>query len=59
MPLESAEERLENGVGVGMGEVKEGMDFDWMDFRLGFGCQTKVRVVSLWSRPFDLYERGI
>ncbi|KAL7480759.1 hypothetical protein ACHAW6_006416 [Cyclotella cf. meneghiniana] len=35
-------ERMENGVGVGMGDVREGQAFDWMDFRLRFGCQTKV-----------------
>lgn len=33
--LDSKESRLERGVGVG--------GFDWMDFRLKFGCQTKVR----------------
>eukprot|EP00804_Cyclotella_cryptica_P016088 CCRYP_004226-RA/>CCRYP_004226-RA protein AED:0.01 eAED:0.01 QI:284/1/1/1/0.5/0.33/3/2017/924 len=35
-------ERMENGVGIGMGDVREGQAFDWMDFRLRFGCQTKV-----------------
>ncbi|KAL7537496.1 hypothetical protein ACHAWF_005786, partial [Thalassiosira exigua] len=50
--LEGREERLAAGVGAGMGSfaaddadggggTKE-RDFDWMDFRLDFGCQKKV-----------------
>jgi len=27
---------------LGMGEIDAGKEFDWMDFRLRFGCQTKV-----------------
>ncbi|KAL7534899.1 hypothetical protein ACHAXR_007993 [Thalassiosira sp. AJA248-18] len=38
MGLEGREARLGAGVGVGMGSE----EFDWMDFRLKFGCQTKV-----------------
>jgi hypothetical protein len=39
------EERMENGVAVGMadfGGENQGK-FEWDEFRLGFGCQTKVR----------------
>ena len=51
MALVSKEERLAAGIGEGMGsyvetdEDKNGdktNDFDWMDFRLKFGCQEKV-----------------
>lgn len=44
--LEGAEEKREAGVGRGMGSLtgeKGGEAFDWMDFRLRFGCQSKVR----------------
>mmetsp|Transcript_21357 Transcript_21357/g.39249 ORF Transcript_21357/g.39249 Transcript_21357/m.39249 type:complete len:317 (+) Transcript_21357:2-952(+) len=49
--LESRQERREAGVGVGMGSLGGGLVegkgaqkelFDWMDFRLRFGCQRKV-----------------
>lgn len=36
------ETRKAEGVGSGMGQIDEGRAFDWMDFRLQFGCQTKV-----------------
>ncbi|KAL7500233.1 hypothetical protein ACHAWT_010952 [Skeletonema menzelii] len=41
-PLTTNEQRMAEGVGVGMGEVGAGKEFDWLDFRLKFGCQTKV-----------------
>lgn len=41
-PLANNKERMAEGVGVGMGEIDAGKEFDWMDFRLRFGCQTKV-----------------
>jgi len=41
-PLENSKERMAGGVGLGMGEIDAGKEFDWMDFRLRFGCQTKV-----------------
>jgi len=49
--LTGREERLEQGVGAGMGnyvqkdvtsELEKKGEFDWMDFRLKFGCQKKV-----------------
>ena len=44
--LENHQEQLEAGVGVGMGNLGKNGDkeFDWMDFRLKFGCQNKVCV---------------
>ena len=39
------ETRKAEGVGSGMGEIDAGKEFDWMDFRLQFGCQTKVSKV--------------
>lgn len=41
-PLLDNDTRKAEGVGVGMGEIDAGKEFDWMDFRLQFGCQTKV-----------------
>jgi hypothetical protein len=49
--LMGKEERMENGVGVGMEDVGEGKEFDWGQFRLGFGCQTKVSAVG-WGCHF-------
>ena len=45
------EEDVENGDGTkdGDGNIKE---FDWMDFRLKFGCQSKVRMDGILF-PFD------
>ena len=40
-PLADNEKRIAEGVGLGMGGIA-GKEFDWMDFRLQFGCQTKV-----------------
>lgn len=40
--LANNEQRMAEGVGVGMGEIDVGEEFDWLDFRLKFGCQTKV-----------------
>ena len=41
--LEDGEERKEYGVGLGMEDLGgNGGDFDWGEFRLEFGCQTKV-----------------
>jgi len=48
MALVSKEERVAAGIGEGMGSYVETdkeddeNDFDWMDFRLKFGCQEKV-----------------
>ena len=42
--LDSSERRAEEGIGAGMGDiVTDKKPFDWMDFRLTFGCQTKVK----------------
>ena len=35
-------ERDAEGVGAGMADVGDGEPFEWMDFRLQFGCQDKV-----------------
>ena len=40
--LVNNKERMAEGVGMGMGKIETGREFDWMDFRLKFGCQTKV-----------------
>ena len=53
--LETREEMLEAGVGTGMGDMNQGNDFSWMDFRLKFGCQSKVSdgiLNSSYSSPF-------
>eukprot|EP00984_Skeletonema_dohrnii_P009610 scaffold3677_cov94-Skeletonema_dohrnii-CCMP3373.AAC.4 len=41
-PLANNEQRMAEGVGFGMGEIDAGKEFDWLNFRLKFGCQTKV-----------------
>mmetsp|Transcript_22593 Transcript_22593/g.38525 ORF Transcript_22593/g.38525 Transcript_22593/m.38525 type:complete len:822 (-) Transcript_22593:2122-4587(-) len=41
-PLANNEQRMAEGVGLGMGEIDAGKEFDWLNFRLKFGCQTKV-----------------
>ena len=54
--LVSKEERVAAGIGEGMGsyvetdeeEDDEKNDFDWMDFRLKFGCQEKVCYVCAY-----------
>lgn len=46
-PLTTNEQRMAEGVGVGMGEVGAGKEFDWLDFRLKFGCQTKVSQIRI------------
>jgi len=40
--LWTKEDRLAVGIGAGMGDVGEQKEFDWLDFRLKFGCQTRV-----------------
>lgn len=44
--LMTREERLDAGVGAGMGSLGQndaaGQEFDWMNFQLKFGCQSKV-----------------
>jgi len=40
--LEGTEALKEHGVGAGMGDITDDRPFDWMDFRLSFGCQTKI-----------------
>ena len=45
----TVEKLEENGIGAGMGDVTSGKSFEWPDFRLGFGCQTKVRAVDGWE----------
>jgi len=41
--LSSPDRREEFGVGVGMGDISDEKPFDWMDFRLKFGCQTELK----------------
>ncbi|KAL7469558.1 hypothetical protein ACHAXS_011329 [Conticribra weissflogii] len=39
----SSPDSLENfGIGGGMGDIADEKPFDWMDFRLTFGCQIKL-----------------
>ena len=45
-PLATNEQRMAEGVGAGMGDVAAGKEFDWLDFRLKFGCQTKVSKIE-------------
>ena len=45
--LQSKEEMVEAGVGLGMEDVTDENEFDWMDFRLKFGCQSKVRLFGV------------
>lgn len=41
---EEEESGVENIADVGMGDYDDEREFHWKDFRLDFGCQTKVRV---------------
>lgn len=54
-PLANNEQRMAEGVGLGMGEIDAGKEFDWLNFRLKFGCQTKVSEMPDNDCCFDLF----